>query len=131
MVLDYVPKGQQCVAPYLIVADAEVEIEFLRQVFDAELVHRAAGGAGGIHAEVRIGDTMIMLGQPVEAAAPQPINLHAYVPDVDRTYQRVLEAGGDNATAPTVQHYGDRRASFTDPAGHCWWIATAGKSAPA
>jgi uncharacterized glyoxalase superfamily protein PhnB len=129
MTLDYVPEGQQCVAPYLIVPDAEMEIEFLRQVFDAEPVHRATGGAGGIHAEVRIGDTVVMLGQPPGGASPQPANLHAYVADVDRTYQRALEAGAVDATAPTEQPFGGRRASFTDPAGHCWWVATVGDSA--
>lgn len=127
MALDYVPQGQQCVAPYLIVPDVEVEIAFLQRVYDAELVRQTTGGAGGVHAEVRIGDTVVMLGQPPAATNPQPANLHAYVADVDITYHRALEAGATNGSAPALQPHGGRRAGFTDPAGHCWWIATVGE----
>lgn len=126
MSLDYVPEGQQAVAPYLIVPDAEAEASFLARVFEAERITKVGGGEGGVHMELRIGDTVVMMGQPPVEGAPQPANLHVYVPDVDEAYRRALDAGASPDDPPQAQSYGDRRGRFTDPAGHRWWIATRG-----
>ncbi len=124
MTRDYVPEGQQSVAPYLIVADATAEIDFLERVFDARLLRHHTGGNGGAHAAVLIDDTVVMLGQPPVAPHAQPVDLHVYVPDCYATYGRALEAGATADTEPSAQPYGDRRGSFIDPSGHRWWIAT-------
>lgn len=124
MTRDYAPEGQQSVAAYLLVADATAAIAFLERVFDAQLIRRLTGGKGGVHAEVLIDDTVIMLGEPPMATRAQPAEIHVYVPDCYATYGRALEAGASADTEPSAQPYGDRRGSFIDPSGHRWWVAT-------
>jgi uncharacterized glyoxalase superfamily protein PhnB len=76
--------------------------------------------------EVRIDDTVVMIGQPPAEMPAQPAYLHVYVSDVNGTYRRAIDAGATPQEEPQAQSYGDQRASFIDPAGHRWWIATAG-----
>ncbi len=90
----YKPDGYTSVSPYLIVDGANATIEFLRHVFAAVEIRRFADPAGKImHAEVRIDDTVVMIADGVEGWPPVPSHVHVYVPDVDATYRRALEAG--------------------------------------
>jgi PhnB protein len=123
-----VPKGYHTLTPYLIAQDAPELIEFVKQTFGAEQTFQVIGAAGGIHAEVRVGDSMLMIG----GGGPQlswrgealPQSLHAYVEDADAVYQRALQAGATSMEQPTDQPYGDREAGVKDKAGNVWWIAT-------
>jgi len=125
----FIPTGFRTVTPYLVVEDAPALIEFTRRVFDAELRHQASGSGGGIHAEVRIGDSMVMIGgggegRPLGRPA-NPTALHVYVEDTDATYQRALDAGASSIGAPVDQAYGERSGGVKDRAGNVWYIATA------
>jgi len=115
--------GQQTVTPYLTVKRAEQLVEFVKQAFGADEVFRTIGSAGGLHAEVRIGDSKLMIGG-YEAVEEIPTALHLYVPDADAVYQRALDAGATSVEEPVDQFYGDREAGVKDPTGNVWWIAT-------
>lgn len=120
------PEGYSTASPYLVVEGAQRVIDFLTQVFDAEPLRRYEMPDGSImHAEVRIGDTVIMLGDAGGEWAPMPAMVHVYVPDVDATYQRALDAGAEPVLAPERHEDDpDRRGGVRGPAGTSWWIAT-------
>ena len=103
-------------------------IGFLKEVFDAEEVFRAVGSAGGYHAEVRIGDCMMMIGGGGADVSWQgesrPMAFHIYVPDVDATYNRALQAKAESLQQPATQEWGERTANVKDPSGNNWYIAT-------
>lgn len=113
----------QTITPYLTVKRAEQLVEFVKQAFGANEVFRTIGSAGGLHAEVTIGDSKLMIGG-YEAVAEIPTALHVYVPDADAAYQRALAAGATSVEEPVDQFYGDREAGVKDPTGNVWWIAT-------
>src|SRR5262249_16802462 len=103
-------------------------IEFMKRVFDGVEVFRSTGSAGGIHAEVRIGDSMMMVG----GGAPElswrgqawPAAFHMYVEDTDAAYRRALEAGAQTIQPPADQYYGERSGGVKDLFGNNWYIAT-------
>ena len=110
---------------YLAVRPADGLIEFVKRAFGAEELLRTTGSAGGLHAEVRIGDTRLMIGGgEAWGGPPTPTSLHLYVTDADATYRRALDAGATSLRAPVDQPYGDRDASVVDLAGNRWYIAT-------
>ena len=76
------------------------------------------------HAEVRIGDSVLMLGEAPDVSRPMPTTLYVYVKDADAICQRALKAGGASLHEPASQFYGDHHGAVTDPTGNCWWIAT-------
>jgi PhnB protein len=113
------------VIPYLIVPDARRQIDFLTGVFGATLIQRHDTPAGDVqHAEVRIGESMIMIGSAGGQWAPVPAAINLYTENVDTTYQRALAAGATSVTAPTDQFYGDRSATVKDMNGNTWFITT-------
>jgi uncharacterized glyoxalase superfamily protein PhnB len=118
----------QTVTAYPIVQDVPALIAFLVRVFGAVEKERAVGSAGGYHAEVRIGDTALMLGGGGKDVAwkgdARPMAFHIYVPNVDATYQLALEAGALSLQAPIDEDWGERRANIKDPSGNNWYIAT-------
>jgi PhnB protein len=124
----FIPKGFRTVTPYLAVNDAPALIEFTRRVFDAEVRHQATGSAGNVHAEVRIGDSMVMIGGGSEGhplgRAGNPTALHVYVEDTDAVYRRALDAGASSLGEPADQPYGERSGGVKDPSGNVWYIAT-------
>lgn len=115
--------GYQTITPYLTVKRAEQLVEFVKQVFGGVEVFRTTGSAGGLHAEVTLGDSRLMIGG-YESVEEMPTALHLYVPDADAVYQRALEAGATSLEEPVDQFYGDREAGVKDPTGNVWWIAT-------
>ena len=120
-------EGFHTITPYVIVRDCPGLIDFVKQVFGAEELMRAVGGAGGIHCEIRIGDSMLMLGGGFEGSSFQgpykPAALHIFPGDVDSFYQNALQAGATSIAAPADQFYGERSASIADPFGNRWYIA--------
>ena len=123
-----VPEGFRMVTPYLIAADRPGLIEFTKQVFGAEEKFRAEGSAGGVHGEVRIGDSMLMMGGGIPGrefrATASPQALHVYVADTDAVYQKALDAGATSIGAPQDHDYGERGAGVKDAFGNYWYIAT-------
>jgi uncharacterized glyoxalase superfamily protein PhnB len=118
------------VTPFVVVRDAPRLIDFAARAFGAEEVERAIGSGGGIHAHVKIGDSMLMIGggAPPERAwsgEEWPTALHIYVPDTDAAYQRALDAGGTSMGEPRDMEYGERGAGVKDAFGNVWYIATA------
>ena len=125
----YVRAGFNTITPYLTVERAEELVEFLKQAFGAVETFRTTGSAGGMHAEVRIGDSMLMVGGG-KGINEIPTSLHLYVPDADAVYHRALELGATSLEEPVDQFYGDREAGVKDPTSNEWWIATHKLGAP-
>jgi len=125
MAVKPIPDGYHTVTPYLVLRDAAGLIEFLQQAFDAEEIERMQAPDGGItHAEVRIGDSVIMMGDANESVPPMPAMIHLYLEDSDAAYQRALEAGATSLREPEDQFYGDRTGGVQDAFGNQWWLAT-------
>ncbi|MFN7132884.1 MAG: VOC family protein [Myxococcales bacterium] len=121
----YKPEGYPSVSPYLVVAGAQKVLDFLKATFDATELRRYDNPDGTVmHAEVKIGDSVVMLGDGNAQWTPFPSFLHVYVPDVDATYRRALEAGGVSVQVPQQKGDPDKRGGVKDPAGNTWWIAT-------
>jgi uncharacterized glyoxalase superfamily protein PhnB len=121
-------KGYHTITPYLVAQDAPVLIDFITRAFEGEELFRTTGSAGGVHAEVRVGDSMLMIGggspKHTWRGDSMPTSLHLYVKDADTVYKRALDAGATSVEAPIDQPYGDREAGVKDAAGNFWWIAT-------
>jgi len=123
----YRREGFRTVTPYIVVPDASGMIDFAVRAFGAEETLRAHLPGGGIHGEVRIGDSMLMVGAPTPAYGGQPFvtAFHLYVPDCDAAFDRAVNAGGTVRQAPTDQPYGERSGAVRDAFGNQWYIATA------
>lgn len=125
MSLPFKPPGYNTVSPYLIVDGADRAINFLVRVFGAVELRRFPGDNGTLrHAEVRIGDTIVMLADAGDCWPPMPAHAHVYVADVDATYRLALEAGATPVQEPTKKSDEDRRGGVRDASGTTWWIAT-------
>jgi PhnB protein len=119
-----IPDGYHSIQPYLVSKDAGKIIEFARKAFGAEEIMRMADPGGGIaHAEIRIGDSIVMMGGGPDRPS-QPATILLYTEGVDDVYKRALEAGATSERAPEDQFYGDRAAGVKDPAGNTWYIHT-------
>lgn len=128
-----IPDGYHTVTPHLAVRDAAKAIEFYAKAFGAEELFRMPGPGGVVmHAEVRIGDSIVMLGEEAPemgASSPQtiggsPVSLLVYVKDVDASFARAGEAGCTPQMPPTDMFWGDRYGKLKDPFGHNWALAT-------
>ena len=116
-------KGFHSVVPYLTVRKPGELIDFVKHSFGAVEHFRTTGSAGGMHAEVQIGDAVVMIGG-AEHIEPKPAAIHLYVPDVDDAHQRALEAGAKPLFPLADQPYGERSGGVEDPHGNRWYIAT-------
>jgi uncharacterized glyoxalase superfamily protein PhnB len=121
-----IPDGYHSVTPYLTVRGAEKVIEFLKQAFGAEIPEKFIKRPDGsiMHAQVKIGDSRVMIADESEMAKATASTLYLYVPDVDGVYQRAIKAGGKSVMEPTDMFYGDRSAGVKDPAGNSWFVGT-------
>jgi uncharacterized glyoxalase superfamily protein PhnB/uncharacterized protein YndB with AHSA1/START domain len=118
-------EGFHTITPYLLVEGAARLIEFLSAAFDAEILDRKFHPDGTVmHAELRIGDSMVMLGEASSEFRPMPASIYLYVPDCDRVYQQALAAGGESVFAIRNLPSGERYGGVKDPCGNIWWIAT-------
>ncbi len=135
-----IPDGYHAVTPYLIVKDASRAIEFYKKAFGATELMRMTGTDGRIgHAEIRIGDSPVMLADEhpdFGAKSPQtiggsPITMMLYVEDVDATVERAVAAGATLTRPVADQFYGDRTGGVTDPFGHVWYVGTHREDVPA
>jgi uncharacterized glyoxalase superfamily protein PhnB len=120
-----VPEGYTTVTPWIIGHDTAGLLGFLKQAFDAEELGRVVGEDGKIgHAEVRIGDAVVMAFDSPDDWADTPAYLRLYVPDSEEIQRRAVEAGATEVTRQTVLFFGDRVGRVRDPFGNLWWIQT-------
>ena len=117
-----VPEGYRSLSPYLLVEDAEGLLAFVSTVFGTEVRRRMTGEAGGLHAEIELGDSVLMVG--AGGGMSFPAMLHVYVEDSDTVYERALAAGATSVAEPHDASFGDHRSAFEDAWGNQWWVAT-------
>jgi PhnB protein len=122
----FTPEGKRSVTPYLVVKGVRQLVEFLKAAFDGEVLGIVPNPDGAIgHAEVRVGDCILMMFDAQADWPDTPSFLCLYVPDADATYSRALAAGAVTVTPPmTSRIIGDRGARIRDPLGNIWWIQT-------
>jgi PhnB protein len=134
-----IPKGYHAVTPYLSVKGAAGAIAFYKKAFGAKEVMRMPGPKGTIgHAEIQVGDSRIMLADEFpemnfrspRSVGGTPVNIHLYVPDVDKVVKKAVAAGAKSLRPVADQFYGDRSGSLEDPFGHVWHVATHVKDIP-
>jgi len=128
-----IPDGYHSVTPYLICKGAAKAIEFYKQAFGATELFRMEGPGDSVgHAEIKIGDSPIMLADEfpeMQARSPEsyggsPVSIMLYVEDVDKVVERAVADGAKVVRPVQDQFYGDRNGTLTDPFGHTWTIAT-------
>jgi PhnB protein len=123
-----VREGFTTVTPYIRVPEAGLA-DFLAQVFDAQETFSGSGGGGGMHREVRVGDSMVMIGEGGAGGGDvmpiRPVAFHVFVNDVDAAYARAIAAGATPLGEPEDRPYGERSGYVADRFGNRWFIATA------
>lgn len=125
MAVKPIPDGYYTITPYLRVRGANELIAFLKNAFHAQETERITAPDGAIiHADMKIGDSLVMLSDVRGEWRPMPGAMYLYVADTDATYQRALQAGATSTMVPADQFYGDRSAGVKDSFGNEWWIAT-------
>lgn len=123
--VDFQPAGYHAVTPYLSVAGAPDFIDFVVATFDGVETQRMTGPDGAIaHAEVRIGDSALMLTEHCDYLPAYPAALYLYVEDVDASYAKALSAGATSQEEPNDKFYGDRTAGVVDGWGNHWYLGT-------
>jgi PhnB protein len=127
-----IPDGHHTVAPYLAIKSAVGALEFYKKAFGATETYKLIVPDGRLgHAELRLGDSLIMLsdefpefgGKAPEALGGSPVSIHLYVEDVDAFVKRAVAAGARVLKPVADQFYGDRSGQLEDPYGHLWWVA--------
>jgi PhnB protein len=128
-----IPEGFHSITPYMTISNAAEAIEFYKQAFGAEELVRMAAPDGKIgHAEIKIGNCIIMLAdefpemgrRSAQTLGGSPVGLHIYLEDVDSAFQRAIEAGATVVRPLANQFYGDRSGSVSDPYGNEWSLGT-------
>jgi uncharacterized glyoxalase superfamily protein PhnB len=125
MAVKPIPEGYRSVTPYLVLQNASAFIDFAKQALEAEERMRMPQPDGKIgHAELTIGDSVVMLSDASAEFPPMPAMIHLYVEDADATYKRAIAAGASSVREPADQFYGDRSAGVKDAFGNQWYFAT-------
>jgi uncharacterized glyoxalase superfamily protein PhnB len=121
-----IPDGFHTVTPYLIVDGAAKVISFMQKALGAEYRDEPTLRPDGtvMHAQLRIGDSIVMISDASEHAKAMPVMLYLYVPNVDAAYQLALKAGATSIMEPADQFYGDRSGGVKDAAGNSWFFGT-------
>jgi PhnB protein len=129
----YIPKGYNTVTPYLVINGAAKAIDYYKNVFGATVTVRMDGPDGRVgHAELKIGDSIIMLADEnpqmgaisATTIGNSPVSLYVYLPDVDKVVEKAKAEGAKIVKPVQDQFYGDRSGFLQDPFGHFWGIAT-------
>ncbi|MBM3812831.1 MAG: VOC family protein [Acidimicrobiia bacterium] len=125
MAVKAIPDGFHTVTPYLCVEGVAELIEFMKKAFDAVEIERHPGPGGRImHAQVRVGTSMIMMGEPTPQFGAIPASMYLYVPNVDEVHKEAVAAGATSVMEVGNQFYGDRSGGVKDKHGNYWWVAT-------
>jgi uncharacterized glyoxalase superfamily protein PhnB len=125
MAANPIREGFNTITPYLLVEGAARLLTYLPEAFAAQVLARETRADGTImHAEVRIGNSMLMIGEASGDFGPLPASIYLYVTDCDAVYKRALQAGGTSVFAVMDLPSGERYGGVKDPCGNIWWIAT-------
>ena len=118
-------KAYHTVTPYLIVPDVPRLLRFLVDAFRGDRASAgAARGRSVVRAEVTIGDSIVMMGEPTDKINPMPASIFLRVDDADAAYRKAILAGGVSISEPVDQHHaGERYGGVKDPCGNLWWPA--------
>jgi len=120
-----VPEGYHTVIPYIVVPGVGKLIDFAKQALGATEVYLSKRPDGAVmHAEIKIGDSIVMMGEGGEGGKHFPAMLYLYVEDMDAIYQQAIQAGAKSIREPANQIYGDRVGGVEDAFGNQWWMAT-------
>jgi len=120
-----IPEGYHTLTPFVVADNASGFIKFLKKAFHAQLNYLMETDDGLIrHAELKIGDSVIMVSSATEIHKAMPGMLNVYVEDCDQVYEQAMKAGAESMAEPANQFYGDRSAGVKDNWGNLWWIAT-------
>lgn len=119
-----IPENYNTVMPYLILENANGFLQFTKKLFNAKELQLVLNEDKSVmHAEIRIGDSTIMIGQSGGQWKPQPAGLYVHVDDCDNSYQNALALGAQSVMEPSDQKYG-RAAGVNDPFGNTWWLTS-------
>jgi PhnB protein len=123
---DWKPKSYPSVSPYLICRDPERIIDLMAAAFDAVVARRFDRPDGSLmHAELRVDDSLVMIGGGATEHLSSKVHVHVYVPDAQATYDRAIAWGAEPVAPPTRKaDDDDLRGGFRDPSGTVWWVAT-------
>jgi len=125
MAVKPIPEGYHTVTPFIVANGTAKLIDFVKQAFGAEEKDRYAAPDGTVmHAELRIGDSIVMLGEAQAEWKPMAAALYLYVKDVDATFAKAVRAGATSVKPVTDQFYGDRNGTVKDAWGNLWSIGT-------
>jgi uncharacterized glyoxalase superfamily protein PhnB len=121
-----IPNGYHTVTPYLNVSDVKTLMDFLTKAFGATEREKFVDPVSKRirHAEMVVGNSILMMGEPPKSEDIRRTALYVYVPDADATYKKCLAAGAVSVQEPKNQVYGDRSGTVTDPTGNTWYVAT-------
>ncbi len=120
-----IPAGYHTLTPFVVADNASGFIKFLKKAFYTQLNYLMEAVDGLIrHAELKIGDSAIIVASATEIHKSMPGMLNVYVEDCDQVYEKALKAGAESMAKPANQFYGDRSAGIKDSWGNIWWIAT-------
>jgi PhnB protein len=134
-----IPAGHHTVTPYLAVKNGVKALEFYKKAFGAAEMSKLILPDGRLgHAEIRLGDSVIMMadefpeygGKAPDTLGGTPVNIHLYVEDVDAFFKKAVAAGAKERKPVSDQFYGDRSGQLEDPFGHLWWVATHKEDVP-
>jgi len=126
-----IPEGFHSITPYLFVEGAARLIEFISAAFEGEVMFQQERPDGAVmHATIRIGDSMLMLADPMPEFGAMPSSIYLYVPDCDAAYQRALDSGGVSVFPMMTLPSGERYGGVKDPFGNIWWVATHAEDVP-
>ena len=134
-----IPDGHRTVTPYLAIKNAAKAVDFYQRAFGAVESYKLMMPDGRVgHAEIRLGDSLIMLadefpeygGKAPDTLGGSPVSLHLYVEDVDAFVKKAVAAGAKERKPVADQFYGDRSGQLEDPFGHLWWVATHKEDVP-
>jgi PhnB protein len=134
-----IPDGHRTVTPYLAIKNAAKALDFYKRAFGAVESYKLTMPDGRVgHAEIRLGDSLIMLadefpeygGKAPDTLGGSPVSLHLYVEDVDAFVKKAVAAGAKESKPVVDQFYGDRSGQLEDPFGHLWWVATHKEDVP-
>lgn len=121
--MTYKPDWNLDVSPYLIVDDVDAQMRFLQDVFDATIIEAPKMDGKIFHAELRVGDSVIMIGQAGKDFPARHGNTYVYVPDVQKIYDKAMKHGAKKVMEPQETPWGNIDSGFDDPQGNRWWVA--------
>ncbi len=120
----YKPTWNRDVSPYLIVDDVDAQIDFVTKVFGADIIEAPKMNGKIFHAELKLGDSVVMIGQASSPDWPaMKGNTYVYVPDVQKIYDAAMAHGAKSVMAPTETQWGNIDSGFDDTQGNRWWVA--------